>query len=289
LKKNVIMISNPVSGGFDKSVFIEATTVYAAKEDLNLVLYETSGKGDVSKIQILYKSYNPERIIIAGGDGTIKMVAEALEFEDVVFGILPAGSANGLAVELGLMKTLDENLRIAFHNPYVEIDMVIINEKRSLHLSDLGLNAALVKNYKNSAIHGRWGYALQIFNTLMNSNKLFKAAVTANNKTIECVVRMIVIANAKKYGTGVVINPQGIMNDGKFELILLKKLDLIVFSKIVMGNMPVNIEHVEMISTDKATIKTDLPISFQIDGEYYGEETELNISISPEKMKVAVP
>jgi diacylglycerol kinase family enzyme len=51
---------------------------------------------------------------------------------------------------------------------------------------------------------------------------------------------MIVIANSKKYGTGVVINPNGVMNDGKFEIIILKNLDLVVFGKIITGNMPLN-------------------------------------------------
>jgi diacylglycerol kinase family enzyme len=51
---------------------------------------------------------------VAGGDGTIKMVAEAMENYDVIIGILPAGSANGLAVDLNLPTTIEENLEIVF-------------------------------------------------------------------------------------------------------------------------------------------------------------------------------
>jgi diacylglycerol kinase family enzyme len=51
--------------------------------------------------------------LLAGGDGTIKMVAEAMENYDVIIGILPAGSANGLAVDLNLPTTI-ENLEIVF-------------------------------------------------------------------------------------------------------------------------------------------------------------------------------
>ena len=79
------------------------------------------------------------------------------------------------------------------------------------------------------------------------------------------------------------------MNDGKFELVILKNLDLLVFGQIITGNIPVNSEDVEIISTDKATITTLLPVSFQIDGEYIGEETQLNINILPSQMKVAIP
>jgi diacylglycerol kinase (ATP) len=283
------MISNPVSGGIDKAEIIEATSLFAAKENLNFILYETTGVNDILRIQELYASFKPERIIVAGGDGTIKMASEAMEEEDVILGILPAGSANGLAVELNLIKTLDENLVIAFHNNFMEVDMVVINGKRSLHLSDIGLNAELIKNYENSAMHGRWGYALQVFNTLIGKEELFKATITANNEVVECEAHMIVIANAQKYGTGVVINPNGLMDDGMFELIILKNLSLMVFGKIISGNMPLDPKEVLIISADKATIKTNIPVSFQIDGEYCGAQTELNIEILSKKTKIAIP
>lgn len=283
------MVVNPVSGDIDKSDFIEATALFTAKENMNFILYETSGEDDISKIKALYKTYKPNRIIVAGGDGTVKMVAEAMENEDVILGILPAGSANGLAVDLNLPETLEENLAIAFHNNYIELDMIVINGKKSFHLSDLGLNADLIKNYEKSDIRGKWGYILQAFTTLKDLEEPFTATITANNKTIECVARMIVIANSQKYGTGIVINPNGAMNDGKFELVILKNLDLIVLGKIITGNIPINSEDVEIISTNKAIITTDFPVSFQMDGEYCGVETLLDVSILPKKMKVAIP
>lgn len=289
MKKSILLVVNPISGGVDKSEFIDATALFASKENQNLILYTTSGEDDILKIKTLYKQYNPERIIIVGGDGTIKMVAEATESQDVIFGILPAGSSNGLAVDLDLMKTLDENLEIAFHNNYIELDTVIINNQKCLHLSDLVLNAELVKNYERSKVRGKWGYFLQIVNTLVDSGEPFKAIITVNDRVIECDARMIVIANSSKYGTGITINPEGVMNDGKFELVILKNLDLVIFGEIIMGNMLLNHEDIEIVSAKKATIKTNLPVDFQVDGEYCGMETVLEISISPHKIKVAVP
>lgn len=289
MKKNVLLIVNPVSGGIDKSEIIEATSLIADKEGLNFVLYTTTAGGDIEKIKRLFDTFKPERVIIAGGDGTIKLVAEALEDVDVIFGIIPAGSANGLATDLNIPKRLEENLLIAFHSAFMEMDMIVINGKRSLHLSDLGLNAELIKNYENSAMHGKLGYALQVYNTLVDKEEPFTATITANGQIMECVAQMIVIANSKKYGTGVVINPHGIMNDGKFELVVLKNLDLTVFTKIITGNIPIESDDIEIISTDKASIKLHSPVSFQIDGEYCGKESELDVAISSKKFKVAIP
>ena len=289
MKKNIIFVVNPISGDLDKSDLIEAAQEFAATNQFDLEVYETTGKNDQKNIQSLYSQYLPERIVVAGGDGTIKMVAEAMEQQNVIIGILPAGSANGLSVDLNLPATIEENLKIAFLHHYIEMDMICINGKKSIHLSDIGLNADLVKNYEASDMRGFWGYALQAYTTLVDSNEPFVASITANKKTVQHTARMIVIANSQKYGTGVTINPNGAMNDGKFELIILKNLDLLLIGKIITGNMPIDSGDVVIISTDKANIETDYPVSFQIDGEYCGAQKSLEIHILHKQLRIAVP
>lgn len=289
MKKNIIFVVNPISGDMDKSDLLNAVHEFSVVNNFNLLVYETFGEKDVQAIQSLYNEYKPDRIVVAGGDGTIKMVAEAMEKHDVVIGILPAGSANGLAVDLNLPTTLDENLNVAFLHHYIEMDMICINGKKCIHLSDIGINADLVKNYEESDMRGFWGYAMQAYTTLVDSEEPFLASVTANNQTIEHTARMIVIANSQKYGTGVTINPNGSMNDGKFELIILKSLDLVLLGKIIIGNMPIDSDDIVIISTEKAFVKTDRPVNFQIDGEYCGVQNELEIHILQEQMKIAIP
>ena len=288
MKKNIIIVVNPVSGAVEKKEIVDSTLLFAKNENLESILYETSGKKDIENIKNLYNIHKPERIIIIGGDGTIRMVAEAIAKEDVILGIIPAGSANGFALDLDLQLTLEKNLEVAFLHQFMEVDIITINDKISIHLSDLGLNAELIKNYEQGEIHGKWGYALNTITTLFDSGEPFTAKVKANNETFGYVARMIVIANAKKYGTGVVINPNGVMNDGKFELVILKNFDLIIFGQIISGNMPSDPDDVEIISTDKATIELNAPVSFQIDGEYCGTETKLDIKILHKQLKIAV-
>ncbi|PTS94007.1 diacylglycerol kinase [Flavobacterium sp. HMWF030] len=289
MKKNIIFVVNPISGDLDKSDLVDAVQEFATTNHFHLEVYETTGKKDQEKIQSLYNEYQPERIVVAGGDGTIKMVAEAMEKYDVIIGILPAGSANGLSVDLNLPTTIEENLKIAFLSSYIEMDMISINGKKSIHLSDIGVNASLVKNYEESNLRGLWGYALQAYSALKESEEPFVATITANNEVVEHTARMIVIANSQKYGTGVIINPNGAMNDGKFELVILKSLDLLLIGKIITGNMPIDSDDIVIISTDKATIKTDYPVNFQIDGEYCGAQTDLEIHILHKQMKIAIP
>ncbi|MBF01729.1 MAG: diacylglycerol kinase [Flavobacterium sp.] len=289
--KNIyLLVVNPISGDKDKATLIAQVRDFAQEIQQEILVYETTGNEDEVAIQKLYQKHQPVRVLIAGGDGTIKMVGEALEQEDVVFGIIPAGSANGLSIDLNLPSSVEENIKIAFQNDYIEIDMVEINGKKSLHLSDLGLNALLVKNYEKSDTRGKLGYALQVITTLTEADdEPFEVVIKTTEGVLHTNAKMIVIANSQKYGTGVTINPNGKIDDGKFEIVVLKSLDVFTIGKIVTGNILSNTEEVSIFSTDQAVITTQKKISFQIDGEYCGEEDELKVGILPAQMKVAVP
>jgi diacylglycerol kinase family enzyme len=172
----------------------------------------------------------------------------------------------------------------------MEMDMISINGNKSLHLSDIGVNAELIRNYESGTIRGKLGYMLQAVNTLADLDDPFQVTITANNATIQTEARMVVIANTQKYGTGVTINPVGIMDDGKFEIVILKSLDVFLIGKILAGNMPVDsIEDIEIISAEEALITTNKPVCFQIDGEFCGEEERLEVKILHRQMRVAIP
>ena len=289
MKNNILLVVNPISGDIDKSEITAIVQSFADQKSYFLILYNTTGNADIEEIKKLYEIHKPERILVAGGDGTIKMVAEAMQEFDIIIGILPAGSANGLAVDLNLPQTIEENLEIAFFDDYIEMDIICINGKKSIHLSDLGVNAEMIKNYEDSTIRGKLGYALQTLYTLVDLDDPFVATITGDFPSVSTEARMIVIANSQKYGTGISINPNGKMDDGKFELVILKNMDLVVLGKIIAGNSTLDINDVQIISTSKATITTNIPVSFQIDGEYCGMETKLEVTIQPKQMKVAIP
>ncbi|NMH27583.1 diacylglycerol/lipid kinase family protein [Flavobacterium silvaticum] len=287
--RKYLFVVNPISGDLDKSDMIQSVQAAAKDRNIEIHVFETDGKNDETQIRDWYDANKPERVLVAGGDGTIKMVAETLEDCDVIFGLIPAGSANGLSVDLEFPTDFEAVIDIAFDGKPKAIDMVCINNIKSIHLSDLGLNASLVKNYEQSSIRGKIGYALQSINTLKEEGEPFNVRIEANGGIIESEARMVVVANSQKYGTGVVINPMGKLDDGKFEIVLLKTLDLILFGKIITGNMPLDTGEIEIISTDKATITTNVPIHFQVDGEYCGEESKLDVYMLPGQMKIAHP
>lgn len=289
MSKNVLFIVNPISGGTAKESLIETVVAYGRELGYEVCIYETTGKGDMQQIRQLHQETKPERVIVAGGDGTVKMVGEALADAKPVIGIIPAGSANGLSVDLEFPKNNDEILQIAFQNAPLALDMVVINGHKSIHLADIGLNAELIKNYENGTIRGKLGYALQSINTLTDPPLPFKVRVEANGHVVDTDAKMLVVANSNRYGTGVTINPMGMMDDGKFEIVIIKNLDLWVFGKIVVGKMPLDSGDVEIISATQAVITTDVPVHFQVDGEYLDEVTRLEAKILPHHICIAAP
>ncbi|MCF0059716.1 diacylglycerol kinase family protein [Dyadobacter sp. CY356] len=288
-EQKVLLVVNPISGDKDKQEILSKVTARAEEDGYVLSVFSTTGDDDLAQIRELVKNLCPSRVLVAGGDGTISMVAEALQGQDVIFGIIPAGSANGLSADFGLPVSIEESIEVAFGDNSVQIDAVKINEDISLHLSDIGLNALLVKNYENGDVRGKLGYALEMFKTL-NEHENFQVRITTDQGVLETEALVVIIANAKKYGTGISINPFGDMSDGKFELVIAKKIDFIETAKFLTGNTEFNPEVMEFLSVEKAKIEcVDREVYFQVDGEYKGEVKELNAEILKGFVRIAIP
>ncbi|WP_026915998.1 diacylglycerol/lipid kinase family protein [Christiangramia portivictoriae] len=285
----VLLIVNPISGDLDKKQLIQRVRNYAKTYDLTLHLFATTGKKDTEKIQQRIESHKIERIVAIGGDGTINLVANAIKNYDIPLGIIPAGSANGLATNFNIPESLDQQVEIAFGSTIFEMDLLKINDDICLHLSDLGLNAELIQNYEESRFRGKIGYLLQSLPTLLKSEYPFEFEVETNFKKRETSGALLAIANANKYGTGANINPAGKMNDGLFEIIIYKKLDIKEIIKTIRNETDIHSDVVETFQVKEARITCKKPVAFQIDGEFKGENSEVKISIMDEKLKILVP
>jgi diacylglycerol kinase (ATP) len=288
-ERKVLLVVNPISGDLAKDEIFETVIKKAEEEGYDLRMYLTTGEDDRAMIREMVANIKPERVIAAGGDGTISLVAQAVHDQDVILGILPAGSANGLSVDFGIPSSVLDAVNIAFGDRSIGIDAVCVNGEISLHLSDIGLNALLIKNYESSDTRGKLGYAREMLKTL-SEHENFLVRITTEEQIIETQALIVIIANAQKYGTGVNINPMGDMSDGRFELVIAKKLDFIETAKILTGSTDFNPDIMQIISVEKATIEClDKDAHFQIDGEYKGLVRHLEAVILKDYIQVAVP
>jgi len=96
----LLFVINPVSGGKEKNDW-EATIRKSFSDSIHSIeFYIIQKNHDKTSIQHYVETLKPDRVIAVGGDGTVKLVAEILQGTQTILGILPAGSANGMAKEL---------------------------------------------------------------------------------------------------------------------------------------------------------------------------------------------
>ena len=279
--RKVFLVVNPIAGDRDKNPIIQRVGE-VLPSNAKLRIFHTTGNDDIKRLQEELKDFSPDRILVIGGDGTIKMVAEALQdITGCSLGILPGGSSNGLATDLNLPKNVDEALKIALGNKTVKIDALQLGDTIGLHISDMGINAELIENYDKNKVRGHFGYLVSSFPTLANTEIPYTFSIRVNGKSWKTEAIMIAFANSKKFGTGALVNPHGEIDDGKFELLIFKKLDFLEIFKTLRGNIHMEDDFVEVVQTTEAHISTETPVSFQIDGEPIGKVQSASAKILP--------
>ncbi|HET8887130.1 MAG TPA: diacylglycerol kinase family protein [Salinimicrobium sp.] len=288
--QQILLVVNPVSAHKDKTEIVKSIKSLVRLQGKDVLFYRTTGKDDKIKVrELIEKNQNIERIIAIGGDGTIKLIAEAMTISSIPMGIVPMGSSNAMAVNLGISLDVREAIKTAFGNAFIIIDSIQIDGELCLHMSDFGLNAALIKNYEESKFRGKIGYLLQSIPTLLKSDYPYSFTVKTGDEEINEDGVLLVIANAQKYGTGANVNPKGKLNDQFYEILIFKSLNAMEILKTLRNEEALDPNFVKTISVKEAKIICKNPVHFQIDGEYRGEKDYIETSLSKQRYRIAIP
>jgi diacylglycerol kinase (ATP) len=231
---------------------------------------------------------NPDRVIAVGGDGTLKLVAEIVAGTGLPLGIIPAGSANGMAKELGIPTDIEAALDVAVEGLVTKIDAIRVNGELCIHLSDIGFNAFIVKTFESMNKRGMWSYIKAAWYVLWRNRKM-QVRIETDNEFVQREAQMIVLANASRYGTGAIINPEGRLNDGRFEIIVIRKISPGEIFKMMISHRPYDPSKTELFQTKAVTVKSRHKTHFQVDGEYLGKINTLEASILPNALSIIVP
>jgi diacylglycerol kinase (ATP) len=157
-KQRLLFVVNQGSGSQDESLS-EQIINYFSERDTSIEIFELPRKCNLAQIKQAIDRAKADRVIAVGGDGTLKLVAECLLNTNTPIGIIPAGSANGMAKELGIPMDIEEALRIATEGTPQKIHATLVNDELCIHLSDIGFNAYLVKKFDELPTRGMLTYA----------------------------------------------------------------------------------------------------------------------------------
>lgn len=287
--QKLVFVINPISGGKVKDEIETTIPILAEEHNFSYDIYHTTGEGDHKKIQEFVTKLNPDKVVAVGGDGTLKMVAEALMKHTVPIGIVPAGSANGMARELELPLDIAEAMDTILNGSEKKLDAICVNDKDiCLHLSDIGMNAQLVKYFEENDLRGKWGYVLGAIKMLWHRTRM-EVRISNGQQSIKRNAFMIVLANARMYGTGAMINPEGDLHDGIFEVIVVRRLTIISLIKMFFKSNNFNRKQIEIIPAQAVEIKVRKKAYFQVDGEYKGRTNNISAVIMKQVINVMLP
>jgi diacylglycerol kinase (ATP) len=283
----LLFIVNPGSGQHSVNWSAEINDFFKQQE-LPIEIFELPDPCEPGVVRNKILGSKANRVVAVGGDGTVKLVASALVNTQKELGILPAGSANGLAKELGIPARPQEALQYCLSQNVQLIHLVSINNERCIHLADIGFNAFLVKTFEQQKGRGMWGYIKAALKIIWRHPHM-EIRIQADGKVIERSAAMLVIANATRYGSGAVINPLGRLDDELFEIVIVKKISFSEIFKMMVTHRPYDRDKTEVFQTKQIGISSKRKAHFQVDGEYLGKTDTVTASILPAALRVVMP
>ncbi len=284
----LLFVINPIAGR-QQNDWRSVIELHCGNSGCNLFYFNVVPDEDnIPLLKAFIAQHQPDRIIAAGGDGTLKMVAEAQMTQNIPIAILPSGSANGMAKELAIPNQAAAALHIAMTGRVQPIDVVEVNGEWCLHLADMGLNAKMLQHFEQSPRRGMLAYARAMLKAL-NTHSVMRLTVYINGQIVRRKAIMAVIANASKYGTGAVINPAGQLNDGRFELVIIRRLALSELLKMWITRQPFDPLKTELIQCTELEIESSRPYAFQVDGEYRGKQKKITARVLPAALQLVLP
>lgn len=282
-----LFIINP-SAGTGKTDWDKTIREYFTGSPHSIHLFNLPYPCQPEQVQQAIREHQPDRVIAVGGDGTLKLIVENTIDLKIPIGILPGGSANGMAKEIGIGNDAQKALDIITTGQVKQIDLIRINDQLCIHLSDIGFNAFVVKTFEKSDQRGMWGYIKAAWKVLWR-NRRMQVSLSLDNQFIRREAGMVVLANASKYGTGALVNPKGELDDGLFEVIVMKRLAFSEIFKMMITHQPYDPKKVELFQTTSLIIESKHKVHFQVDGEYLGKINNVEADIKPAAFYIIVP
>jgi diacylglycerol kinase (ATP) len=232
-------------------------------------------------------------VIAWGGDGTINEVGAALAGTPVALGLVPAGSGNGFAAEIGVPRAPAAAIDAALRGRDWLIDGGEIDGRLFFNLAGIGFDAVVAAQF-NTRAPGRRGMGPYVMIGVRETFR-YQAAryrVVLDDEAFESTALLIAFANGREYGNRIRLAPHARMDDGKLDAVVVE--DRPPLARLWSGR------HLAMGTADKvsriiarsivsASIETDGPILYHVDGEVGLTGNRVTVRVRPRLLKVRVP
>ena len=284
-----LFIINPKSGKNNKASELEQI-IKTQFDSADIVFTKAAGHAKKLAEGAVKQGY--AQVIVAGGDGTINEAAASLVGTKTALGIIPLGSGNGLAREIGC--PLD-NLQKACNNIYmakpVLCDVGKANGEYFLNVAGIGLEATIAHAFAKVKTRGIWPYFKIGFAKILKY-KAPEVEVWADDKNLIFLnPTTLVFANGKQYGSNFKIAPKASLTDGNLDMVYIEEQPLWKLALGLPNFFKPNFTSVNLTKTrmvKKATITGQGKFVYHLDGEPKPATDKLEIEVVPKAIYLLI-
>lgn len=282
------LIANPVSGG-NARPRIERAAAWLRAHGAAVDLCLTERRGDARLWAAQAARRRAERVVVAGGDGTLNEVVNGVGRDAPPLAFLPLGTVNVFALETGIPFKLEEACRLAMEGRPQRISLGRVNGERFLLMASAGWDAEAVARLRPAVKRrlGRLAYGVAAGEALLARAPAPLSITLPDGSRHEGYG--VVVSNARCYGGRYVITPQASLTSPRLEVCLFKRGGRpaqLGYALRLGLHLPLRPPLVEFFSVDQVSLEREGRL--QVDGDDWGR-LPVRISSEPAAVEFVLP
>jgi diacylglycerol kinase (ATP) len=294
--KRALVVINPISGvraypGGVAEVELAHRVLGEAGFDARVTV--TLGPGHATEAAREAAASGVELVVAWGGDGTMNEVARALAFGPIALALVPAGSGNGLARDLGVPLEPGEALALAGTGRRRRIDAGEMNGQLFFNVAGVGLDARIARTFaERQGRRGLLRYAQVGVQELLRYQPQRYDVRWDDGALVSGPMLFIALANSRQYGSHGCIAPAARVDDGRFDIVVVDDQPLWRVLTRVPAFFSGRLEAgggVRMSTFVRARIATEGPLDVHLDGEPATLAGPLDVRVHPQALTVVGP
>ncbi|MBE2224555.1 MAG: YegS/Rv2252/BmrU family lipid kinase [Anaerolineae bacterium] len=290
--KKIHVVINPASGKNEPIINV-LNDVFHQYDDVDWSISVTKKYGDATA-QAREAAQNGADLVAGyGGDGTQHEIANGVLGTTAVMGVLPGGTGNGFATELGTPKELKPAVELLCSGGQIRnIDVVKMNDIYFVQRLYVGIEPEEQTSREDKDKYGTFAYAINAYHRARDKKqKEFKYHVVIDGESFDFMASKVYVVNAAKAGTGISVTGKiSKPDDGLLEIFLLdnKSMKSLIAAGERMVHLDTKTANRFIKQGKEISIDTDPDQPVWTDGEYTGR-TPVSLQIVPGALKVVVP
>ena len=307
----ITVIVNPISGGprgrtTAQRVELARTVVTSFDEPVTIAVSER--RGHVRELAAVAAHDGSRIVIVWGGDGTVNEAGTALMGTATPLGIVPAGSGNGLARELGVPTDPAAAIASALTTPPRAIDGGELGGRPFFNLAGVGFDAHVASRFDRAGRRGLATYVRVSARELMTyrsaTYRIDSGTAVGSERGASTTgsdgrsarpeitprrALLVAFANSPQFGNGARIAPTARVDDGRLDLVVYEEVSrfstLRVLPRLFIGGIE-RVRGLSIQQIERARVESDAPITFHVDGEPVEAGTVIEARVLPGAIRV---